>query len=54
MKSNNNSVTIFNARTIGAFFLLVFLAYGFGSSLFKSASNPEKFRKYGTIRPSRE
>jgi hypothetical protein len=43
MKSNNNSVTIFNARTIGAFFLLVFLAYGFGSSLFKSASNPEKY-----------
>jgi len=43
MKSNNNSVTIFNARTIGTFFLLVFLAYGFGSSLFKSASNPEKY-----------
>jgi ABC-type glycerol-3-phosphate transport system permease component len=43
MKSNNNSVIIFNARTIGTFFLLVFLAYGFGSSLFKSASNPEKY-----------
>ncbi len=36
MKSNENSVEIFNARTIGSFFLLAFLAYGFGRHLFES------------------
>jgi len=31
MKEKNNSGVIYHARTIGAFFLLAFLAYGLGS-----------------------
>lgn len=33
---NSNSSPIFKARTIGSFFLLAFLAYGFGRHLFES------------------
>ncbi|TRX35838.1 DUF4386 domain-containing protein [Flavobacterium sp. ZT3R18] len=36
MKSNNIQIEIKNAKIIGAFFLLVFLAYGFGRYYFKS------------------
>jgi prolipoprotein diacylglyceryltransferase len=43
MKDRNNSVTIFNARIIGIFFLLAFLAYGIGRQLFESADKPEKY-----------
>lgn len=43
MKTKNNATTIFNARIIGALFLLAFLAYGIGSQLFKSTANPERF-----------
>jgi len=43
MNDINNSVTIFNARIIGAFFLLAFLAYGIGRQLFESTDNPEKY-----------
>lgn len=43
MKSKSNAITIFNARTIGVFFLLAFLAYGIGSQLFESTNNPEKY-----------
>ena len=32
----------FNARIIGIFFLLAFLAYGFGRPLFESINNSEK------------
>ncbi|MGI6369527.1 MAG: DUF4386 domain-containing protein [Ignavibacteria bacterium] len=42
MKNENNSVVIFNARIIGIFFLLAFLAYGFGRPLFESINNSEK------------
>ncbi len=42
MKDKNNPIKIFNARIIGAFFLLAFLAYGLGSQLFGSTNNPEK------------
>ncbi|HRT13086.1 MAG TPA: hypothetical protein P5134_00555 [Bacteroidales bacterium] len=34
MKEKNNSGVIYHARTIGAFFLLAFLAYGFLLELF--------------------
>ncbi len=43
MQNNSNSVVIFNARLIGAFFLLAFIAYGLGSQLFESTNNPEKY-----------
>lgn len=43
MKSSNKSVTIYNARIIGAFFLLAFLAYGIGSQLFESTDDFEKY-----------
>ena len=43
MQNNSNSVVIFNARLIGAFFLLAFIAYGLGSQLFESTTNPEKY-----------
>jgi hypothetical protein len=43
MRDKSNAITIFNARIIGIFFLLAFLAYGLGSQLFESTSNPEKY-----------
>ena len=43
MKDKGNSVTVFNARLIGAFFLLAFLAYGIGRQLFESTDDPEKY-----------
>ena len=36
MKNNNIQIEIKNAKITGAFFLLVFLAYGFGQYYFKS------------------
>lgn len=42
MQNNSNPAIISNARVIGAFFLLAFLAYGLGSQLFDSTNNPEK------------
>ena len=36
MKKNNIQIEIKNAKIIGAFFLLAFLAYGFGQYYFKS------------------
>ena len=50
MKDKNNSVTIFNARIIGAFFLLAFLAYGIGSQLFESTNDSEKHLGASLIR----
>ncbi|MGI6047952.1 MAG: DUF4386 domain-containing protein [Petrimonas sp.] len=43
MKNKSNAITIFNARIIGIFFLLAFLAYGLGSQLFESTNTPEKY-----------
>lgn len=43
MKDKSNSSKIFKARTIGAFFLLAFLAYGFGRHLFESTNDTEKY-----------
>jgi len=43
MKLKNNLVTIYNARLIGSFFLLAFLAYGIGRSLFDSTNDLEKY-----------
>ena len=43
MKDKNSFVTFFNARIIGIFFLLAFLAYGLGTQLFGSTNNPEKY-----------
>ena len=43
MKDKGNSITVFNARLIGVFFLLAFLAYGIGRQLFESTDNPEKY-----------
>jgi Domain of unknown function (DUF4386) len=43
MKDKSNSSIIFKARTIGSFFLLAFLAYGFGRYLFESTNNAEKY-----------
>lgn len=37
------SIGIYQARTIGSFFLLAFLAYGFGRHFFESAINEEKY-----------
>ena len=42
MQNNSNPAIISNARVIGAFFLLAFLAYGLGSQLFDSTNTPEK------------
>lgn len=42
MKAKSNSSKIFKARTIGSFFLLAFLAYGFGRHLFESTNSTEK------------
>lgn len=41
MKSNTTG--FYKARTIGLFFLLAFLAYGFGRTLFESEEFSEKF-----------
>ena len=43
MKSNNNPIVIYNAKTIGSFFLLAFIAYGFGRHLFESKIVSEKY-----------
>ncbi|OYX94606.1 MAG: hypothetical protein B7Y76_10525 [Sphingobacteriia bacterium 35-40-5] len=43
MKDKSNSSKIFKARTIGFFFLLAFLAYGFGRYLVESTNNSEKY-----------
>lgn len=43
MKDKINSSKIFKARTIGSFFLLAFLAYGYGRYLFESTNNAEKY-----------
>lgn len=43
MKNKINSFEIYKARTIGSFFLLAFIAYGFGRHLFESESNSEKY-----------
>jgi len=43
MKDKSNSSRIFEARTIGAFFLLAFLAYGLGRYLFESTDTSEKY-----------
>ena len=43
MKSNNNPIVIYNAKTIGSFFLLGFIAYGFGRQLFESEILSEKY-----------
>jgi hypothetical protein len=43
MKNNRNTVEIYKARTIGTFFLLAFLAYGIGRSLFESEIYYEKY-----------
>ena len=43
MKDNSHSFIIFDARAIGAFFLLAFLAYGIGRQLFENTDNPEKY-----------
>lgn len=43
MKDKSNSIQIFKARTIGSFFLLAFLAYGFGRYLFESTNIAEKY-----------
>ncbi len=42
-QSTNNLINIYKARTIGLFFLLAFLAYGFGRPLFESESYTEKY-----------
>jgi hypothetical protein len=43
MKDTSNPIQIFKARTIGSFFLLAFLAYGFGRHLFESESYFERY-----------
>ncbi len=43
MKDKSNSNKVIMARTIGSFFLLAFLAYGFGRYLFENTSNSEKY-----------
>lgn len=40
---NTNTREIYNARTIGSFFLLAFLAYGFGRSMVESEPYSEKY-----------
>jgi len=43
MKTNNNTIDIYKARTIGSFFLLAFLAYGLGRHFFENGSYTEKY-----------
>lgn len=43
MKNNSKTTEIFKARTIGSFFILVFLAYGFGRYFFESTNTLEKY-----------
>ena len=43
MKKSSNSFEIYKARTIGSFFLLAFLAYGFGQHLFWSDNISQKY-----------
>lgn len=43
MSQSNNLIKIYKARTIGSFFLLAFIAYGFGRSLFESENHSEKY-----------
>ncbi len=43
MKSKNNPIVIYNAKVIGSFFLLAFIAYGFGRHLFESGNVSEKY-----------
>ena len=43
MKEKSSAIIIFNARTIGTFFLLAFLAYGLGRQLFESTNDPKKY-----------
>ena len=43
MKNNSNSKNIYKARTIGSFFLLAFLAYGFGRYSFERDTYSEKY-----------
>jgi len=43
MKKINNSINIYKAKQIGLFFLLAFLAYGSGRSLFESENVTEKY-----------
>jgi|SRR5690606_32662469 len=43
MKNNTTSIKIYNARTIGSFFLLAFIAYGVGRHLFESEILSEKY-----------
>ncbi len=42
MKTNNNTIDIYKARTIGCFFLLAFLAYGLGRHFYETGSLTEK------------
>ncbi len=46
-KTTKNRTEIYNARTIGSFFLLAFLAYGFGIQLFESQIASEKY--FGSV-----
>ena len=43
MKDKISSSRIYKARTVGIFFLLAFLAYGFGRYLFDSTNETEKY-----------
>jgi hypothetical protein len=43
MTNYSNSSKIYKARTIGSFFLLAFLAYGFGRNLFESETQSTKY-----------
>lgn len=43
MKNNSNPNEIYTARTIGSFFLLAFIAYGFGRQFFESEIVSENY-----------
>ncbi len=43
MKTNNNTIDIYKARTIGSLFLLAFLAYGLGRHFFENGNYTEKY-----------
>ncbi len=43
MKNKNNPIVIYNPKVIGSFFLLAFIAYGFGRHLFESEIVSEKY-----------
>jgi hypothetical protein len=43
MKNNDHTNEIFKARIIGAFMLLVFIAFGFGQYFFESENTSEKY-----------